>query len=813
MDSLDTFTRLLSFVREGVMTTDAEGKILFLNPAAEELLGVAGDEAVGRPQEEIFQFVRADGEIPIPSPILRTLQLGAAVELAPEIDLLSKNSAKRFPVSGRTEPNLGADGKLIGSFLLFRETTAEERRRREIGAEMTHWDALSTMVQIYHFRFNFKTREIEGSDQLKKIWPIHDGRAVSGEAWLAPEELPHWKNAFEELISGRQVSTITQYRTTSGGSVRHFRVFMRRVSEHSDVIFGLVQEVTELQELSEIRQIISTAFELLFPADDLTSGIRALLKRTCEFIGFSRAYISYVDEAAETVELYLSYLPDGETPLFDNRVFSLHDAQSLDWFKMMNESKPGDVFDCDFSKEEDRRKAERHTPYVLERYREFDIRGIHVNYIVQKNKLRGSVGFITQHRPMKKLSKNEQRLLQMVSHIIALALYRKQIIEKLNAAVQEAQDANRAKSFFLASMSHEIRTPLNAVIGFADLLKDAELDQTTQHEYLSGISFAGNALLQLVNDILDLSKLEAGQVEFVPEKTNLSEFCREISAVFCHSANQKNIKLEFAADNIPDLFIDRQRIRQILFNLIGNSIKFTPSGGIKVTLNFMKTAAAEGTLTIRVSDTGIGVAPEDLNRLFEPFVQLTRMRGTNAANNGTGLGLPIVKKMITQMGGEITLESEPGKGSTFKLILPHVKFEPLEAPKIDDDLSPPFEGLCPQDKTPRVLLVDETPLNLRVLISMLKRLKVEYQTASSGESALELLRHGHFNIVLTGLSMPDMSGEELARRIRSDPLFAEIRTAAVAAKNNQTAFNPALFDSVMRKPISLNTLYTSIFGR
>ena len=669
------------------------------------------------------------------------------------------------------------------------------------------------MAQIYPFRFNPQTREIDGCDHLKTIWPIQNGRAVPGEAWLDPEELPRWKNTFEELISGKRSSTALQYRSTLGGVVRHFHLFMRRDPDSSDRLFGLIQEVTELYELSEIRQIIASAFELLFTDDDLKSGISLLLKRTCEFIGFNRAYISYIDEPTETAELFASYFPAGEKSIFNSHLCPMDEEQAREWFKTMKRTKPNEVFECNFSNEKDRREAKRHIPHILGLYREFDIRGVHVNYIVQKDKLRGSVGFITQHRPMKKLSKNEQRLLEMISHIIELSLYRKQIFDKLRAAIQEAQDANKAKSYFLASMSHEIRTPLNAVIGFADLLKDAELDQSTQREYLSGISFAGNALLQLVNDILDLSKLEAGQVVFVSEKTNLSEFCREIAAVFSHSANQKNIKLEFVTDNIPELFIDRQRIRQILFNLIGNSIKFTPSGGISVTLGFMNTASDEGTLTIRVSDTGVGVAPEDITRLFEPFVQLTRMRGTNAANNGTGLGLPIVKKMITQMGGEITLESEPGKGSVFKLVFPHIKFEPLEAPKNGDDPLSFTEGLCPPNQTPRVLLVDDTPLNLKVLASMLKRLKVEYAAASSGKKALEFLRDGHFNIVLTDLLMPEMSGEELAQKIRSDPRCAGVRTAVVTAENDQTSFDPALFDRVIRKPISRNALYAHIFGR
>ncbi|MDO5567642.1 MAG: ATP-binding protein, partial [Planctomycetia bacterium] len=458
-----------------------------------------------------------------------------------------------------------------------------------------------------------------------------------------------------------------------------------------------------------------------------------------------------------------------------------------------------------------------HIPGILAKCDEFDIRGAHVNYINVNGKPWGSVGFITQYAPAKKLTKNELRLMEMIAHVIELAIYRKQIYSKLEVAVKNAQAADRAKSFFLASMSHEIRTPLNAVIGFADLLKDNRLDPETQQEYLSNISLAGNALLQLVNDILDLSKLEAGQIVFFQEKTNISDFCREIVALFKHSANQKNLLLACNADNVPDLYIDQQRMRQILFNLVGNAIKFTNTGGIKVLVDFRKTTKDEGTLTLSVADTGVGVAPEDKIRLFEPFVQLTRMRGTNSANNGTGLGLPSVKKMINQMGGTITLESTVGKGSVFKIVIPKIKLEKpeisantaLSTEKKENTVTSDYSLLKRED--PRVLLVDDTPLNLKVLSSMLKRLHVYFETASSGKVALELLKYGHFNIVLTDLIMTEMNGEELARTIRANPEYESMRIAAITAEHDKTTYDHTLFDRILEKPISRDVLYEYIF--
>ncbi|MDO5565378.1 MAG: ATP-binding protein, partial [Planctomycetia bacterium] len=596
------------------------------------------------------------------------------------------------------------------------------------------------------------------------------------------------------------------------GTVRRFEStkIPIRDNEGRSVVIGMALEVTELQELSEIRKIISSAFELLFVTEDQAGGIQAVLKSVCEFIGFSRAYVSCINEEANTVSLYTTYVPEGEKLMFDNYVFMIDEARQATWFSCLMDAKRGDTFDCDFSKPEDREQAAIHTPGILSKVEEFRVTGVHVNYISVGDKPWGSVGFVTERGPAKRLSGNELRMLEMIAHIIELSIFRKQMIEKLEVALKDAKAADKAKSFFLASMSHEIRTPLNAVIGFADILRDAHLDPLMQQEYLSNISMAGSSLLQLVNDILDLSKLEAGQVEFVTEKTNMNDYMRRISGLFSLSADQKNLRLVFETDEMPELYVDQQRLRQILFNLIGNAIKFTHVGGIKVTTKFHLTGQNEGTLSIAVADTGIGVAKDDQDRLFQPFVQLTRMRGTNSVNNGTGLGLPIVKKMITQLGGTITLESEQGKGSTFFLTFPEVEITKDDVPKAAKE---EFVSTgTATNKQYHVLLVDDVPLNLKVLGSMLKRLHVTYKTAASGKEALEILKQEAFDIVLTDLVMPEMNGSELAKVIRFMPEYASIRVAAVTGERDKAVCDRELFDQIIEKPISMDELYEYIFG-
>ncbi len=281
------------------------------------------------------------------------------------------------------------------------------------------------------------------------------------------------------------------------------------------------------------------------------------------------------------------------------------------------------------------------------------------------------VGYHSQHI----LNEAETAFFKSAGSLIGLILQRKKYQEQIHFALQEAQSATKAKSYFLASMSHEIRTPLNAVIGFAELLKDGNLPVEEQKDYLASISSAGNTLLALINDVLDLSKLEAGQMVFNLSETNFANVVSEVGNIFRQKCEEK--KLNFVADvqKMPSLWLDKLRIRQILFNLIGNAVKFTNDGEIKVSASFTVETEDSGTFTFSVADTGIGISPEDQKNLFQMFVQSEALRGTQISNSGTGLGLAIVQRMLERMNGSINLESEVGQGSKFIISIRDVKFK------------------------------------------------------------------------------------------------------------------------------------------
>ena len=380
--------------------------------------------------------------------------------------------------------------------------------------------------------------------------------------------------------------------------------------------------------------------------------------------------------------------------------------------------------------------------------------------------------------------------------------------QNLMRQVEQERDravaAEKAKSQFFSAVSHDIRTPLNAIIGFAELLDLGVDDPADRRHYLKSIRSSGNVLMSLINDVLDLSKLELGKLEMNPEPTDVPALVREVVGSFGVMAEKKDLAMEVRTATMPRFNLDPQRVRQILINLIGNAVKFTAKGSIAVRAAY----DAQTGLSLSVRDTGCGIAPEDQARVLEPFVQL---RPSADGQSGTGLGLAICRRLAARMDGSLTLRSELGKGTTFTLSLPAVEaVGPAERPPAADDASvaATFEA-----SRLSVLVVDDSKLNRIVAAAMLKRLGVtQVELAEDGRQALELLRSkGLFDDVLTDLWMPEMSGTDLVRAIRADPALSRQRVSAVTADVEALKTASAEgFSEVLLKPITIDTLRTEL---
>ena len=374
-----------------------------------------------------------------------------------------------------------------------------------------------------------------------------------------------------------------------------------------------------------------------------------------------------------------------------------------------------------------------------------------------------------------------------------------------------------AKSYFFSTVSHDIRTPLNAIIGYSTMLESGFKTEAERKEAIDSILMSGKTLLGLVNDVLDLSKLESGKMEILPEPTDCSRLMRVVMESFRASSGRPGVELRCRAEEMPLLMLDPQRLRQIMFNLVGNAVKFTAKGHVELRARFERRRDADtGVLRLEIEDTGCGISEEDLKRIGSAYVQV----GSKISRNGgTGLGLAICKQLVAAMGGGLEVESTPGVGSTFSVFIPNVKIAESK-PDAQERVNPPADAqqsTLPEQMPHRILLVDDSKMNLMVLKALLKNMgDFEIAMASDGQEALKVLEEQGakaFDLVLTDMWMPNLDGAGLIRAIRANPALAALRVIAVTADvESRVTCADMGFNGILLKPITAATLGKAISG-
>lgn len=440
---------------------------------------------------------------------------------------------------------------------------------------------------------------------------------------------------------------------------------------------------------------------------------------------------------------------------------------------------------------------------------------------------------LLSHRTSDEWGQDENKLINALSPQFGMSIAQMKLAEKeqhylkhLEEARHQAEVANRAKSDFLAKMTHELRTPLNSIIGFTEILGEDKSLSARQSELVEIVNNSGDHLLDVINDILDLSKIEAGKIEKNEESFQLVPLLKSVFEMLNMKAKSKKIAFEFASGTaLPETIItDRSKLRQTLINLLGNAIKFTDQGAVSMTVH--ATAIGDPVveqgeikrsirLVFEVADTGKGISEEDVPKLFEKYAQTeSGMRSTE----GTGLGLPIARSFIQLLGGDISVRSEMGKGTTFRFFIEcsEVAGDSAEigARILSDDKAQRITGYQRAAERPvRILIAEDQPNNRLLLKKILNRAGFELEEAHNGKEAVELYESWRPHLILMDEDMPVMKGSEATREIVSrnhgdEPVIISL-TAYALEQARQSALEAGCRD-FLAKPFRANEIFSAI---
>ncbi len=568
--------------------------------------------------------------------------------------------------------------------------------------------------------------------------------------------------------------------------------------------------------LSQLQELAGSTIQSFLVSEDLNGSIHNILRNLGCFLGTSRSFLLRFRESAQMVFQTHEWCAEGITQVGDE----YQDVPISEygwWFSHLSDGRPIVINDVKSSSMPCR------VDRVIDRH---DVRAILALPIQINGRLEGMLGFENEVVPRHWLEE-EVTLLHTIADSLSRAVERR-IDERerdynrsrLKEALNRETRANRAKSSFLANMSHEIRTPLSAIIGYADMLNDPNYDIDKYQDHSKRIKINAEHLLALINDVLDLSKIEAEQLNVHEDICLVDRLARDVESILRPLAEEKDLSLEIIHTSEQPIAVvtDATLLKQVLINLVGNAIKFTDRGHVRLRITqSSSTYHKEASVRVSVEDTGIGIAQDKIDEIFEPFSQAHDTRRVEAG--GTGLGLAIARRILDLLGGRLSVSSVVDEGSTFTIDLPLEQVAETMFRDTAEGRHPEIASLVPEVapdlSRSRILVVDDNPDNIRIVRYILEQTGAAISTAGDGQEAIERIteasHHGSFDLVLMDMQMPVMDGYTATATLRRRGItLPVVALTAHAMSDDQKKCMDSGCDDYISKPIIASVFYQTL---